>query len=162
MAASIYVAQAAWNTPVTNGTPLTPALWNDLVAKIAELDVKTAGSSITFINPVTVGSGSAAIGWTDFNAAPYIPADASAVILDIEASMAGPDGGDVDAHVRVRKDSVSPSYILMRGRAASSGDNAAWGGQGTFPISPTRTFQYIVEAPGFGYGYTIRLIGYVR
>lgn len=42
---SIYVAQAAWNTPVTNGTSLTPTIWNDLVAKISELDGR---SKMTF------------------------------------------------------------------------------------------------------------------
>jgi len=162
IAISIYAVQAAWNTTVTDGTPLTPALWNDLVAKVAELDAAATSDHVVFINPVIVGSGGAAIAWTSFNASSYIPAGASAVILEVEAAMSGPDGGDVDAHIKVRKDGTSSAYVLLRGRAASSGDNAAWSSQGTFPVAPTGSFQYTVESPGFNGGYTVRLVGYVK
>ena len=35
---AIYTAQAAWDTTVTPGVALTADLWNDIVAKLVELD----------------------------------------------------------------------------------------------------------------------------
>ena len=54
LAISIYVAQAAWNTTVTDGTPLTPVLWNDLVAKVSELVAKVAEIDSSGIKTVNV------------------------------------------------------------------------------------------------------------
>ena len=36
---AIYTAQAAWNTTVAPTDPLTAELWNDVVAKLVELDL---------------------------------------------------------------------------------------------------------------------------
>jgi hypothetical protein len=83
--------------------------------------------------------------------------------------MKGPDSGQIDAYIRVRKDSSSPSYILLRGRAAGSEDVIAWSGQGIFPLSSSKTLDYMVgqlnssggvEFPGFNYGCNISLVGY--
>jgi len=38
LALAIFGVQAAWNSTVSSGQPLTSALWNDMVAKLVELD----------------------------------------------------------------------------------------------------------------------------
>lgn len=38
---ALYAVRAAWNTPAVAGMSLTPAMWNDLVAKIDQLDQRT-------------------------------------------------------------------------------------------------------------------------
>jgi hypothetical protein len=118
------------------------------------------GSGPRFITPVTVSYGTAAVDWITFDASNWIPKDASAVILEYEAAMDSPDSGDIDAYIRIRKNSSSPSYVLARGRSAGESDVIAWGGQGVFPSTTNRTFQYTVESPGFNLGWYIRLIGY--
>ena len=40
LALAIFGVQAAWNSTVSSGQPLTSALWNDVVAKLVELDNK--------------------------------------------------------------------------------------------------------------------------
>jgi Collagen triple helix repeat (20 copies) len=89
------------------------------------------------------------------------PAGTKYVIVDAEFAISGPDGGDVDANVRLRANGGSPAYVLVRGRSAASGDNVAGAGQGTYPIDTgTLTFQYTVETPGFNGGLLLRIIGY--
>jgi len=104
----------------------------------------------------------ASVAYATYDALGIIPAGARVVILEAEAGMASSDGGDVDAHIKIRASAGSPEYVLLRGRSASAGDNVAWASQGIFPISAARTFQYTVEAPGFNGNYVLRLIGYVR
>ena len=128
-----------------------------------EGDIELSGNTSFgphFIDPVTVASGGGgAVEYTTFDASSHVPTNATAVILEAEAAMDGPDGGDVDAHIRIRKDSSSRSYILLRGRAIGGSDGAAWASQGIYPINNS-TFEYGVDAPGFNHGYEIRLIGY--
>lgn len=38
LALAIFGVRAAWNSTVSSGQPLTSALWNDVVAKLVELD----------------------------------------------------------------------------------------------------------------------------
>jgi ethanolamine utilization microcompartment shell protein EutS len=118
-----------------------------------------------FINPILVDdssrSGQYFTMWKTFST--NILRNAKAVILEYNAAMNGPDEGTIDAYIKIRKDSRSREYILARGRSASDGDNVAWGGQGIFPIDPDNgSFQYIVQQPGFSYGWEIRLIGYYK
>ena len=117
-----------------------------------------------FISPVIINSGTtASVPWLTAFVAPYIPSDATGIILEAEGAMWSPDGeGDVDAHIKIRKvdDPLAPQYVLLRGRASSASDYAAWSSQGAFPITTIGTFQHSVEAPGFNGGWVIRLIGY--
>jgi hypothetical protein len=124
-----------------------------------------SGSGPKFITPIIVASGtglinSSADNWMTYDASSVIPVGASAVILEAEAAMDRPDMGDVDAYIKIRKSSGSPEYVLLRGRSAGSGDVVAWSGQGIFPITDSRTFDYMVEQPGYINGWIIRLIGY--
>lgn len=41
IAVAIPIAYAAWNSTVSSGQTLTTALWNDVVAKLVELDSRT-------------------------------------------------------------------------------------------------------------------------
>ncbi len=116
---------------------------------------------MSMFTPIDVASGSGSTAWVTYDASAYIPVGAKFVILEAEAAMSGPDSGDIDAHIRIRQTNSSPSYILLRGRAAADGDNAAWSGQGMFPVTNNRTFDYTIESPGFNGGYTLRLVGYI-
>jgi hypothetical protein len=122
------------------------------------------GQSLTMdmFTAVDVVSGAGSTGWTTYNASGSVPVGTRFVILEAEAAQSGPDSGDIDSHIRLRSANGQPSFILLRGRAAADGDNAAWGGQGIFPVSSNRTFDYIIESPGFNGGYTLRLIGYIQ
>ncbi len=121
-----------------------------------------ASLSMGMFTPVDVVSGSGSTGWTTYNAVGSVPAGTRFVILEAEVAQSGPDGGDVDSHIRIRSSTGQPSFILLRARNAGDGDNSAWAGQGIFPVSATSTFDYIIEAPGFNGGYTLRLIGYIQ
>ncbi len=167
------------NYTMTSGDLLTAGDWNtladDFVSKdeynglVATINNMTAtvnnittkvGNIATFIDPVSVNTGGAVAGWTTFDASPYIPADAVAVILEAEAAMTGPDGGDKDAYIRIRESAGSFEYVLLRGRSAGERDNVAWASQGIFPVGNDKKFQWEIEAPGFNEGAVIRLIGY--
>ena len=145
------------------GTPSPEAKLHVAGNVKVEGDIELSGNTSFgphFIDPVTVASGGGGtVEYTTFDASSHVPTNATAVILEAEAAMDGPDGGDVDAHIRIRKDSSSPSYILLRGKAAGGDDNTAWASQGIYPINNS-TFEYGVDAPGFNHGYEIRLIGY--
>jgi len=134
-------------------------------------DCRTAwpggGGGPTFINPVIVCSyGAGDDSWQicrdgTYNASNVIPAGATAVILEAEGQIRG-GFSSVDAIVKIRKDASSPYYILIN--TTSDGvpveeDRRIFtiGNQGTFPITPARTFQYTVGAAD---SITIRLIGY--
>ena len=128
-------------------------------------------TDIVFVAPVLIGSGSGtdAISWTAYNNdGGVIPPSATGVILEAEAAMCCTDGGgDVDAHIVIRKDGTSPQYVLLRGRASGGGDGAAWATQGVFPVSSGGEFQYAIEAPGFdgwlgldGVTWKIKIVGY--
>lgn len=41
-ALAIYTVQAVWSDTVSSGQTLTPALWNDIAAKLVELDNRSA------------------------------------------------------------------------------------------------------------------------
>jgi hypothetical protein len=142
----------------TTSTTVTP-LYSDASGNIYK-KAANIGTGPKFISPRTVRSSGSAVGYTTYNAAPYVPAGATAAIIDYQYAISGPDGGDVDAHVYVRRDGSSPAYVMTRGRAAGSGDSTAGGGQITVPLSTSRTFQYTVQSPGFNGGLVIRLIGY--
>jgi hypothetical protein len=101
--------------------------------------------------------------WTSYDASDYIPADATAVILQANVAKAGPDGDpwDNSALIDIRPDSSSTGkeYTLLRGASASDGDSVAWGNQGIFPVT-NGTFEYRIS--GAFYGCYIDLIGYFK
>ena len=142
----------------TTSTNLAP-LYVDGSGNVYKKPV-SIGSGPKFITPRIVRNSGASIGYTTFYAASYVPAGATAVILEYQYAINAPDVGDVDAHVYIRKNSSSASYLLTRGRASGGNDDTAAGGQGVFPCSSNRTFQYTTQSPGFNNGLTIRLIGY--
>ena len=87
-------------------------------------------------------------------------------ILEYEAAMATPDfpTTPVDAYIWVRATGTTNKYLVVRGRAAGTGDNNAWGGQLDCPLglngSSHLSLDYEVIAPAFDGGCTLRLIGY--
>ena len=123
---------------------------------------QTTGGPV-FISPVVINSDSdgGQTDWLTASVSAYIPPEATSVILQAEAATRG-----TDASILIRKDDVSSSeYWLLRGKAMSGGDKAAWANQGVFPVSSTRTFQYkVISEPtggdGFSQGWVIRIVGY--
>ena len=116
--------------------------------------------NIVFITPVQILSTTGTIAWTTFDASPYIPTTAKAVILEAEGAQSGPDNGTIDSYIYVRRDASSPQLMLLHGRASSSGDDAGFGQQGFYPVTNAH-FDYEVVV-GFAGGYgTARLIGYL-
>jgi hypothetical protein len=152
----------------TDGDIITAHANLELTGNITTLaDLEVTGQSNLgphFIAPVDVMSatGGIAVPWTSFDASNYIPPNATAVILEAETAMDGPDTGDIYAHIRIRASGGSPDYLLLQGAAGESGDRVAWAAQGIYPVGSDRTFQYQVEFPSFNIGWQIRLIGYYR
>jgi len=128
------------------------------------VDNMIIGASIPkFITPVPVFSGIIQDSYVSFDASSFIPAGTQIVLLQAECGIDGPNQDvevDLDAHIRIRKNSTSPSFILTRGRSAAAKDSIALGNQGFFSVESDGTFQYIVEYPGFNKGCEINLIGY--
>ena len=120
------------------------------------------GGGPVFINPVIIYSSTAPIDWQPVNAAGFIPAGATAVILDYEGIISRPTG--ITTYIRVRRDAASASLILAR--VYLNDHRIGWGGQGVFPITAARTFQFQVMPDGFTgptlalVGCTIRIVGY--
>lgn len=60
LAISVSGVWAAWNSTVSGGQTLTSSLWNDVVAKLTDLDTRTAalesgaGASINYSDCVTI------------------------------------------------------------------------------------------------------------
>lgn len=105
------------------------------------------GGGPKFITPVTVYSSTGAAAWTTFDASGSIPAGATAVILEAEGVTSFTLATN-DIYIRVRRDASSPSYILLR--AYLNDHRLGWGGQGVFPITAARTFQFEINPNGFG------------
>ena len=116
-----------------------------------ELNIPSSGSTSntgpTFIDPVVLQNG---IGPTTFtvDATAHIPSTATAILLEAEGALDGPEGGDTDAHIKVRADSISSYYVLMRARARGEDDGGAWAGQGIFPIGANGEFQVLRREVG--------------
>lgn len=55
LALGIFAAQAAWNSYVSGGQTLTATSWNEIVAKLVELDARpSGGASINYGDCVTM------------------------------------------------------------------------------------------------------------
>jgi hypothetical protein len=130
---------------------------------------------IFFQSPVIVNqSGSASeIVVADYTFPPNtLPPGATAVILEGRAAAPSPDEGAIDHYLRIRLNGSQPWLVLLRGRCAGDGDDAAWATQGVFPLNATGPhFQYSVRAFGGGQelpptgaafptGWRIRAVGY--
>ncbi|MCG2695344.1 hypothetical protein L6248_00165 [Candidatus Parcubacteria bacterium] len=61
LALAIFGVQAAWNSTVSSGQPLTSALWNDVVAKLVDLDNKGVSSGFCVFSRTQAGCPA---GWT--------------------------------------------------------------------------------------------------
>jgi hypothetical protein len=75
------------------------------------------------------------------------------------------DGDNVNARLKIRKNSSSPSYLLLRGKSSGSQDNVAWASQGIFPVEisgNSASFQYKIEGANFNQGCSLRIIGYIE
>ncbi len=157
----IFSTFASWNTPTATGNPLTAEMWNDAVGKLIELDARISGGIINFISPVNVYAGNGPTTFYQaFNVSGFVPTETSSVLLEAECAINGPDGGDIDAHIKIKSSlATTDTYLLLRGRASGSADAIALSSQGFFPIDSGRFF-YVIEAPGFAHGCVINLIGY--
>jgi hypothetical protein len=112
-----------------------------------------------FISRIEVDSGDGSTGWKRYQLDDDdVPVKMGAVILEAEVSMSGPDSGDVDARILVRKRVNEPENILLRARAAGGDDNSAWSNQGLFPVKGN-SFEYRITGPGFKH-WVLRVIGY--
>jgi hypothetical protein len=110
-----------------------------------------------FIDPIhVIGTGTAATAFITIDLSPYVPATARIAILDGWATNANTDN---TGFIYIRKDSSSASYILTSFRSHGGGDSVSMGGQGMFPLSATRTFQYSISQAA-DQGWTLRLVGY--
>lgn len=118
------------------------------------------GAPVFLPQRLFVSRGAGAIEWTTYQlAADKVPAGARAVILEAQAAKAGPDAGDIDAWILIRSGQDDPTHILMRGRAASTGEAVAWSNQGMFSLKDN-AFQYSVLGSGFDGGWEIIVVGY--
>ncbi|MEM8961670.1 MAG: DUF6519 domain-containing protein [Acidobacteriota bacterium] len=127
-----------------------------------DLPERQIGTPAFLNRTIEVVSGSGKRGWTTYEIdASKVPANVSAVILEAEGRQAGPDSGDVNTRLRIRKAPDEAELLLLRGRASGSGDSVAWAGQGIFPVrnGNRASFQYEVSNPGFA-SYVIRVVGY--
>ncbi|MDO8260507.1 MAG: hypothetical protein Q7T50_03370 [Candidatus Magasanikbacteria bacterium] len=145
------------------GQTLTSADWNAMVNDLNSLRAAVdAGTGPVYITPVAINSGTGTLDWTTYNASALVPAGAKAVILEGRGAMGGPDCGGCYANMLIRKSATEASeYVLIRGSAWGGGDAVAWGGQGTYPITAARTFQYYVGSRAFGTGWSLTIIGYI-
>jgi len=138
---------------------------NDVFIRSTGQWASQRGGGPIFIAPVTVYNSRAAADWTTFDASASIPAGATAVILEAEGVVSFP-GVVLDTYVRIRMNNASPNYILLR--AYLNDHRLGWGGQGVFPITAARTFQFQVWPQGFDgpaafaavLGCKIRIVGY--
>lgn len=100
--------------------------------------------------------------WYAHSLVAFIPAGATAVILQGEGALWGPDFGDVDAHVKVRQPGTTNEFALLRGRANGSDDSVAVFGFGMFPIdAASRSVELMIETPGFTHGVQVYVVGYI-
>lgn len=139
-----------------NGTVMTlqQAITQNLLGRDA--------SNIIFIIPLELFSGTSAKAWTTYDLSSVVPIGTSALILESEFAVSGPnDGGATPAYVKMRKNSSSSVYLLARGQAWGAGDGVADSAQGFFPITTDRKIDYFIGPNGFDGQATIRIIGYV-
>lgn len=130
---------------------------------VTVVGVSDVGGGPKLITPVSVFTGVVQNVYTTFDASSFIPAGTEVVLLEAECGINLPDEGtvaDIDAHIKIRKNNTSQSYLLLRGRSAATDDNVAFANQGSFPVELNGTFQYIVESPGFSEGCEVNLVGY--
>ena len=102
------------------------------------------------------------IPWRTFNAAQFIPDGVRTAIVETEWSISAPDSGDKDARIWFRRNLDAIQVLGSRGRASGNSDNIAGSNQVMVPVSANRSFDFMIETPGFNNGAQIRLIGYFR
>lgn len=160
---AVNAAVTLTSSNATTGETLTAAKWNAIITDLQSLrDEVNSGSGPVYISPVQIASGSGTQSWATYDASLLVPANAKAVILEGRGQMGGPDCGGCYANMLIRKSATESSeYVLIRGSAWGGGDAVAWGGQGIYPITATRTFQYAVTPYAFGNGWSLNIIGYV-
>ena len=154
------------NIPTSTSTSLTP-LYSDGSGNIYKKP-SNIGTGPKFINPVVVYGFSTAStgGFVTFNASSYIPAGATAVILESYYLINGSINNTAitandQKRAYIRKDASSPQYNLIRGMGWTNTNTevvVTSTNQGTYPCTSARTFQY--STMDFNGGIKIRLIGY--
>ncbi len=149
----------------TTSTTVTP-LYSDASGNIYKKP-SYIGTGPKFIAPITVYSSTAATsGFVTFNAASYIPAGATAVIIEAYCLINGSTNqtSATAAHQKrsyIRKDGSSPQYNVLRNMGWTNTSTQVIvisNSQGTYPCTSSRTFQY--STMDFNGGLKIRLIGY--
>jgi len=115
-----------------------------------------------FITPIQIhygtgGSGTTA--WATYDASATIPAGAEYAIFEAEGTQSGPDSGNINSYIQIRKDNTTSSYNAFINRASGNNDNLGNANQSIMPITTTRTFDWRFLYISNGWGY-LRLIGY--
>ncbi len=100
------------------------------------------------------------IAWSTFNAADYVPAGVQTAIVETDWAISSSDSGDKDAYIKFRASLDTIEIVGSRGRASGNSDNIAGANQVMVPMTANRSFDYMIETPGFDQLATIRLIGY--
>ena len=115
----------------------------------------------TFITPVLIVNMTTAVAWTTYNASSIIPAGAKVMIIEYSWSHNGGASSDAPFFIKIRKNSSSPQYAIATNQVYCSFDCNPISGfdQGFFPISDTRTFDYIIT--GNYFTFKLSIIGYM-
>ena len=100
------------------------------------------------------------IAWTTFNAADYVPDGVRTAIVETDWAISSPDTGEKDAYIKFRASLDTIEIVGSRGRASGNSDNIAGANQVMVPMTANRSFDYMIDEPGFDQLATIRLIGY--
>lgn len=127
-----------------------------------ELPTRQLGAPV-FVHRFEVASSpstTVATGWIRFQLPSSIPTGIRAVILEAQAAKKDPNVGNIDGYIAIRRTLGASEDILLRARAAGSGDISAWSNQGLFPVDTDNSFEYAIQESGFDDGWIIRVIGY--
>ena len=117
------------------------------------------GGTLIFLSAaVTVqASTTSAVAWTTYDASASLPAEASAVLLEIT----GGNDTTSNCRVNVRMDSSSNVYDVHRARGGGgAADDVGSSVQCFCPITEALSFDYTILA-GYNYDCSIKLIGYL-
>ena len=129
---------------------------NYVDTEIAAIAIPSVGP--TFITPQTVVSTAAAVGFTLFDASPFIPPTATAVILDYTGSHSITT--PTVSAINIRETGTVDAYTLVQTNKNIGGGTQSVGGQGIFPCNGSQQFDYQITTAWSGGLVTVRLVGY--
>ena len=124
-----------------------------------------ASGAPTFITPVLIvnlpSTSAVGVAWTTYNASSIIPPGAKVMIIEYSWSHNGGPSSDAPFFIKIRKNSSSPQYAVATNQLYCSLDCNPISGfdQEFFPISDTRTFDYMIT--GNYFTFKLSIIGYM-